>query len=46
MPKAKLHPALSLLTVQDYTLMLINFQPQMAFGTKSIDPVILRNDAY
>ncbi len=45
MPKAKLHSALSLLTVQDHTLMLINFQPQMAFGTKSIDPVTLRNDA-
>lgn len=36
--------AKSLLTPQDHTLILIDHQSQMAFATKSIDPVLLRNN--
>jgi len=38
-------PAKELLTPQDHTLIMIDFQPQMAFATKSIDAVLLRNNA-
>ena len=38
-------PAKDLLTPQDHTLIMIDFQPQMAFATKSIDAVALRNNA-
>jgi nicotinamidase-related amidase len=38
-------PGLKLLTPADHTLILIDFQSQMAFATKSIDPVALRNNA-
>jgi nicotinamidase-related amidase len=34
-----------LLTPTDHTLVLIDFQPQMAFATQSIDGVSLRNNA-
>jgi len=34
-----------LLSPKDHTLILIDFQSQMAFATKSIDPVSLRNNA-
>jgi len=45
MPKAKAVPGKSLLTPADHTLIMIDFQSQMAFATKSIDPVMLRNNA-
>jgi nicotinamidase-related amidase len=45
MPIATPAPAKALLAPMDHTLMLIDFQSQMAFATKSIDPVILRNNA-
>ncbi|MDZ4325895.1 MAG: hydrolase [Pseudomonas sp.] len=45
MPKATPTPAKSLLTPNDHTLILIDYQSQMAFATKSIDPVALRNNA-
>ncbi len=45
MPVATPAPAKALLTPTDHTLMLIDFQSQMAFATKSIDPVLLRNNA-
>lgn len=45
MPTAKLQPAPSLLTAHDHALVLIDFQPQMAFPTRSIDAVTLRNNA-
>jgi nicotinamidase-related amidase len=35
----------SLLTPRNHTLVLIDFQPQMAFATRSIDGVSLRNNA-
>jgi nicotinamidase-related amidase len=38
-------PGKSLLSPADHTLILIDFQSQMAFATKSIDPVTLRNNA-
>ena len=38
-------PAKDLLTPQDHTLIMIDFQPQMAFATRSIDAVLLRNNA-
>jgi nicotinamidase-related amidase len=37
-------PAKSLLSPHDHTLILIDFQPQMAFATKSIDAVALRSN--
>lgn len=43
--KATATPGKMLLTPQDHTLILIDFQSQMAFATKSIDPVMLRNNA-
>lgn len=38
-------PGPKLLTPKDHTLILIDFQSQMAFATKSIDAVNLRNNA-
>jgi nicotinamidase-related amidase len=45
MPTAKAAPGKVLLSPKDHTLILIDFQSQMAFATKSIDPVTLRNNA-
>jgi nicotinamidase-related amidase len=45
MPTAKPTPGKILLTPTDHTLILIDFQSQMAFATKSIDSVLLRNNA-
>jgi nicotinamidase-related amidase len=45
MPNAKPTPGKMLLSPGDHTLILIDFQSQMAFATKSIDPVMLRNNA-
>lgn len=45
MPKANPTPAKSLLTPNDHTLIMIDHQSQMAFATKSIDAVELRNNA-
>src|SRR5262245_33266894 len=45
MPTAKDEPGKLLLTPADHTLIMIDFQSQMAFATKSIDPVLLRNNA-
>ena len=38
-------PGKSLLSPKDHTLILIDFQSQMAFATKSIDTTVLRNNA-
>jgi nicotinamidase-related amidase len=38
-------PGAKLLTPKDHTLVLIDFQSQMAFATNSIDPVLLRSNA-
>ena len=38
-------PGKTLLSPNDHTLVLIDFQSQMAFATKSIDPTLLRNNA-
>jgi nicotinamidase-related amidase len=45
MPTAKAIPGKTLLSPTDHALILIDFQSQMAFATKSIDPVTLRNNA-
>ena len=45
MSHAKAAPGKLLLSPQDHTLILIDFQSQMAFATKSIDAVTLRNNA-
>lgn len=45
MPTAKAAPGKLLLTPQDHTLIMIDFQSQMAFATHSIDPVQLRSNA-
>jgi nicotinamidase-related amidase len=45
MPTAKATPGKTLLTPSDHTLVMIDFQSQMAFATKSIDPIVLRNNA-
>src|SRR5215471_10395674 len=45
MPTAKAVPGKALLTPADHTLIMIDFQSQMAFATKSIDAVNLRNNA-
>jgi len=42
---AKAAPGKLLLNPNDHTLILIDFQSQMAFATKSIDAVALRNNA-
>lgn len=38
-------PGTQLLTPSDHTLLMIDFQSQMAFATRSIDGVLLRNNA-
>lgn len=43
--KASAVPGKTLLTPQDHALILIDFQSQMAFATKSIDATILRANA-
>lgn len=43
--KATPTPSAKLLTPKDHTLILIDFQSQMSFATKSIDTVVLRNNA-
>jgi nicotinamidase-related amidase len=45
MAQAVAKPGRTLLSPSDHTLILIDFQSQMAFATKSIDPVVLRNNA-
>src|SRR5258708_25159296 len=45
MPTAKPTPGKTLLTPTDHILIMIDFQSQMAFATRSIDPVMLRNNA-
>ncbi|MFG1478673.1 hydrolase [Xanthobacter sp. V4C-4] len=45
MPHAVAAPGALLLTPKDHTLILIDFQSQMSFATKSIDAVNLRNNA-
>ena len=45
MPVAQAKPAQSLLNPVDHALILIDHQSQMAFATKSIDAVELRNNA-
>ena len=45
MPIAQAKPAPSLLTPNDHALVMIDHQPQMAFATKSIDAITLRNNA-
>jgi nicotinamidase-related amidase len=45
MPKAEAIPGKTLLSPKDHTLIMIDFQSQMAFATRSIDPVALRNNA-
>ena len=45
MPTATAKPGASLLTPADHTLIMIDHQSQMAFATKSIDPVLLRSNA-
>ncbi len=45
MPTASTTPGASLLSPSDHTLVLIDFQSQMAFATKSIAPELLRNNA-
>jgi len=45
MPFAKPVPSKKLLTSTDHLLIMIDFQSQMAFATKSIDGVNLRNNA-
>jgi nicotinamidase-related amidase len=45
MPKATPTPGSSLLSPTDHSLILIDFQSQMAFATKSIAPELLRNNA-
>jgi nicotinamidase-related amidase len=44
MPQAQANPGKLLLSPADHTLILIDHQSQMAFATKSIDPVALRNN--
>jgi nicotinamidase-related amidase len=45
MPEASAAPGKLLLSPADHTLILIDFQSQMAFATKSIDAVNLRTNA-
>lgn len=44
-PVATAAPGKLLLTPADHTLILIDFQSQMAFATHSIDAIVLRNNA-
>lgn len=43
--KATPTPGAKLITPADHTLIMIDFQSQMSFATKSIDAVMLRNNA-
>lgn len=45
MAKASPTPGKTLLTPKDHTLIMIDHQSQMSFATKSIDAVMLRNNA-
>ena len=45
MPNATATPGNTLLSPTDHTLILIDFQPQMAFATRSIDIGMLRTNA-
>ena len=45
MPKASPTPGAILLSPADHTLIMIDYQSQMSFATKSIDAVNLRNNA-
>jgi nicotinamidase-related amidase len=45
MPTAQAMPGRTLLSPADHTLIMVDFQSQMAFATKSIDPIVLRNNA-
>jgi nicotinamidase-related amidase len=45
MPKAQPTPGKTLLSPTDHALIMIDHQSQMAFATKSIDAVLLRNNA-
>jgi nicotinamidase-related amidase len=45
MAQASAAPGKLLLSPNDHTLIMIDFQSQMAFATKSIDAVLLRNNA-
>jgi nicotinamidase-related amidase len=45
MPTASPTPGRALLTPKDHVLVMIDHQSQMAFATKSIDPIVLRNNA-
>ena len=45
MPKATAAPGIKLLSPTDHTLIMIDHQSQMSFATKSIDAVLLRNNA-
>lgn len=45
MPQATPTPGRTLLSPSDHTLIMIDFQSQMSFATKSIDAVLLRNNA-
>src|SRR5258707_6765687 len=45
MPQAQPTPGKELLSPADHTLIMIDFQSQMSFATKSIDAVLLRNNA-
>lgn len=45
MPQAAPTPGRTLLSPGDHTLIMIDHQSQMAFATKSIDPVVMRNNA-
>lgn len=44
-PIATARPGARLLTPHNHTLVMIDFQSQMAFATNSIDPVLLRSNA-
>lgn len=45
MPTATATPGKNLLNGADHTLVMIDFQSQMSFATKSIDAIMLRNNA-
>jgi nicotinamidase-related amidase len=45
MPTATSAPGAGLLDPNDHILIMIDFQSQMSFATKSIDAVMLRNNA-
>lgn len=44
-PEARSLPGVQLLTPGNHALVMIDFQSQMAFATRSIDGVVLRNNA-